>query len=324
VSDAWDDDLANLSARFDSMRLLRNSSAPKALAAGGDVGAAALRFLETHCEPHPIAWKGRGEKRYVVFAPIGRPLAFARPVNEALFIASPKAFAVEWKSVADEIVSVRSTRAMRADALSGDIVDRAFYTAVISFAACMDLAKRGGAGTYFESIVRPAIATLSGRADAGAVSIPVPGEEVADSVPVDLSFPPADGDGHVLVVASKISTRERISQAFVHQRMLEALSPGKYLSVMTICNETNVFGPKRIAASARLPAVCWVADTLVPGTIAKYQRYVAELSCLYYLDPPAPYLSGAHPGLPPVRMFSELLRSDLPQLLLGGPRVEQR
>jgi hypothetical protein len=58
-----------------------------------------------------------------------------------------------------------------------------------------------------------------------------------------------------------------------------------------------------------------VTDTLVPKTIVLYQRYIAQLSAMYYLDPPHEYTTTPLVGFPQVKQFSALLTRDLPTLL---------
>lgn len=303
--------LANLRAGVDTLRRSRHLPPAQVLELVGQTGAMALTLLQARCDAHPIAWKGQGAKAYSVYSFEGAPTPFSRATNDALFDPDPDTFRANWNSVAAAILDAREVGPVDADP---EAIDRAFYTAVVSFAAYMDLAQSGGAGALFEHMIRPVLRVLTGRDDAGQVKIPVPGQAKQDLIPVDMSFP-SPGEGVSLVVASKITTRERIVQAFIHQLFLERLRPGGYRSVLVICSENNVGFPKSTTAPNRKPENGWVQDTLVPGTIAKYQRYVAELSGLYYLDPPASYLTGARPGLPPVRRFSSLLGGDLAQLL---------
>jgi hypothetical protein len=57
-------------------------------------------------------------------------------------------------------------------------------------------------------------------------------------------------------------------------------------------------------------------ETLVPGTIALYQKYISHIDGIYYLDPPARYLNGSGRGLPKIGTVGSLLTEDLPGHLL--------
>jgi hypothetical protein len=314
--------LTELLAQFERLKKVRRVDPRTSLRLVGAFAKEAVTVLESRCDRHAIAWKGEGEKTYEVFTAKGSQVPFSRPANASLFVHEPEIFEGLWARFLKAVLAAEKQRSMRISMAAND-VDSALYTAVVGYAAVADLfggRDRGGPGTFFEMAVGPTISLLSGRTEGGAVSLPIPDTDESEEVPVDLTFPPGEEGGIVLVVATKISTRERISQAFVHQRFLDVLSPGGYRSVMAICNENNVMAPKRAAAAAKTPAACWLQDTLVPGTIAKYERYIAHMHGLYYADPPTNYLSGRYPGLPAVKRLSSLFREDLPLLL--DPNVE--
>ncbi len=118
-----------------------------------------------------------------------------------------------------------------------------------------------------------------------------------------------DGNsGAVLVIPTKLSTRERIVQAYAHQRILDVAKPGKYKTVLCACNENNLMKPSNQVK--RLSNV-WVTDTLVPKTIVLYELYVAKLAAIYYLDPPPAYLEPRWRHFPHVSTFGDLVSNDL-------------
>lgn len=316
MGDAGQKTLDVLLGTFDALKKERLKSPSSVLELAAKVGGLAVAWLHQECVLLPLTWKGGGSKTYSVYSPKPGPIPFSRPTNDALFIRDADQFSDSFANVASAILERNKSSLAQ---IGRREIDSTFYTAVVGYAACMDLAGFGGAGTYFESVVRPAIRALTGREESGAIRLPVAGQP-DEVIPIDLCFPPKQDElGPSLVVASKISTRERISQAFVHQLFLDRLKAGGYRSIMTICNENNVMAPPRSTKSGRVPDLCWATDTLVPGTIAKYQRYVATMSGLYYLDPPTAYIEGKHPGLPKIRRFSDLLCGDLGSLLAVDP-----
>lgn len=107
-----------------------------------------------------------------------------------------------------------------------------------------------------------------------------------------------------LVIPAKITTRERIVQPYAHQRILDSVfGAGMYKSILLCVSETQREKEER------------VNDICVPGTIALYQKHLAALTAIYYLDPPARYLDSSVCDLVPVRRLSELFCSDLPIIL---------
>lgn len=306
--------LSDIRERFERLRSLRRRDRRTSLILVGETACACLELLARHASRHEIGWGGAGEKIYDVFAVSGDVQLFSRAVNRALFVPDAQSFEQDWRLFVDALTQSRGRLALTG--IDADVVDRLAYTAVIGFGATVDIfgtGDRGGPGTFFEALVGPVISMLTERIEAGAVLVDLP-DGSAESVPVDLSFF-GEARDPVLVVPTKISTRERISQAFVHQAILnKALAPRIVRSALCVGNENNMFkerGQPRGVSSAT------VRDTLVPRTIVQYQRYIAELSGLYYLDPPHTYQTVPLPGFPRVERFHALLTGDLEALLTG-------
>lgn len=313
--------LTELTRDFKKLKQVRRAVPPAdALVLVGKFAVDALTVLAMHAVAHDFEWKGGGHKTYRVYTLADQERPFSRPINTDLFLADPTDFREHWDEFVECATSQASANKRALDGMDADLVGRLFYTAVVGYAAAVDLFRRGdrgGPGTFFEMAVGPTLSLLTRRPETGSIVIPVPEiENETETVPVDLSFISADEDV-VLIVPTKISTRERISQAYVHQRILESASmDGKiYRSVLAICNENNVMHPSGTPETDRTYANGWAVDTLVPGTIALYQRYVSQLSGLYYLDPPPRYIDEQLPGFPPVHRFGQLLTTDLPGLL---------
>jgi hypothetical protein len=305
--------IEDLLMSFKSLLRRRRSHPAEVLLEVGALAAEAIVFLNRSASVAPIRWRGSGDKSYSVFVRLDDERRWTRPLNNDLFTRDHAVFGREFQRLATSIA--RNQSQLVVSDITPSEIDRSVYTAAMAFAATADLfnPSRQLGGTFFEMIVGPTIAMLTGRKETGDVSIGIPGEEW-ETVKVDLTFHSADGPS--LAVPTKISTRERISQAFVHARILDAAFPGQYKTILCIVNETNAF---HVEGEVKGIASLYLRETLVPGTIALYQKYVAGLDGLYYLDPPEPYLAGRHPGLPPVRPFSSLLLGDLRQLLeVGG------
>jgi hypothetical protein len=87
------------------------------------------------------------------------------------------------------------------------------------------------------------------------------------------------GPGKIKVhMPVKISTRERVVQAWAHQRVLEGmLGAGRYKGVLVVLTETNKQKNKS------------VVEVCLPGQWKAYQMYIAPLFRVYYLDIPKKY-----------------------------------
>lgn len=305
----------DLQRDFKALTKARRSNPHRIIRAIGMFATASLRLLESAWELHEIDFKGKGKKHYRVFVAPGNKRPFSRAVNSDLFVPSADDFKVLWERFVVALEEAGRSETYRITAASSEEIDRAFYTVVIAYACAVDLCSpgnRGGPGTLFEMAIGPAVSILTNRDETGEVRIEDPGRDI-EFVKTDLTF--VGDTAPVLVVPTKITTRERIVQPFVHQRILDVARPNEYRSVLCVCSENNVDCPDGTTAQNRTYDVCWLKDTLVPGTIALYENYVAALSGLYYLDPPASYLDGTYRGLPPIRTFGSLLTNDLPALL---------
>lgn len=286
-----------------------------ALVGVGQAAGKCVELLAEAAKPYPIGWQGEGSKEYVAFSSPNDLSRYSRPVRSDLFISDAASFAYAWTELVEAIEAARG-KGRLAPSMSSNI-DRSFYTAIIGFAAAHEIAgstDRGGPGTFYEMAVGPAVSLLADLPETGSISLPVPDvPDAVETLPTDLSFIPPDERATVLVLPTKISTRERISQAYVHQAILEkAYEKRTYRSALCIGSETNMFLPR--GADRKVTNV-FARDTLVPNTIVLYQRYIAQLAGLYYLDPPARYVDSEIKGFPSVKHFAGLLTGDLPRLL---------
>lgn len=128
-------------------------------------------------------------------------------------------------------------------------------------------------------------------------------EEQSGSVATDIVFK-KNQENKGLVVPAKITTRERIVQPFAHQRILDSLfGYGSYKSLLICVSEMQRNGRNN------------VNEICVPGTIRLFQKHLAPLSGIYYLDPPTRYLQQDITDNIPVGSVGELLSKRLPGLL---------
>lgn len=298
---------------FDRLKGERSVTPTPFLGRVGRLAEDCLRLLRSSCRYQAMSFVGIGAKSYVVAVSM-QEARYSRPLRNACFVADPGEFAELWGRYEASIVG--SAGAGYVDGVSTEDCSRACYTAAMAYAAVIDLYRprdRGSPGVFLEMVVGPSLALLLDAPEERGVRLDIDGVTKPENIPVDLIFPVADD--LALAVPTKISTRERISQAFVHQRILEAARPGAYRTVLVAINETNIIFPRGTPIAERTLENASVKETLVPGTIALYEKYVAAVAGLYYMDPPAPYLDGRYVGLPPVKNFGELLTTDLPGLV---------
>ncbi len=274
----------------------------------------------TDCEQHALEWRGKGEKSYVTFTEPGVRRPFSRGLNSDLFIASSTDFGTRWKALLKQLERSTDGR-MEADE---DEIDCLVYTAVVGYGAVTDLFRagnRGSPGSFFEIVVGALLSVLARRHEEGGPKIAVPGTTDVESIPIDITLRRTSDREVSLAVPTKISTRERISQAYVHQRMLDVLEPEQWRSILCIANENNRGAPKQSTPQEKTVDNCWLVDTTVAGTIVQYERYTSHMTGLYYLDPPEGYLNSSKAEFPIVRRFSSLLRDDLPTILSVGKQM---
>ena len=258
----------------------------------GHIGSHCLSLLQS-AELHPLATCDA--KSYHVFRD-GK--ALSRPVCASLFVKDPEELEASWQALTTSTLA----SANRYHASIGDI-NSTIYSLVVAFAVCYDLWRTGSRktpGTFFElligSLIQTVVPAMGRRAH---IALREPGE----SVSTDIAFLDPRGDGG-LVVPAKITTRERIVQPFAHQRILDSVyGAGRFRSVLVCVSEMQ----RRGEAGAN--AIC------VPGTIRLFQRHLAPLDGIYYLDPPARYLQADVVDHVPVRTIGDLLAHDLPSLV---------
>ena len=155
---------------------------------------------------------------------------------------------------------------------------RAAYTIAYSVFAANDVYEVGrkASATFFEILIGHMVARALGVSPRKKVHIP---ESEAD-LPTDYVFDPGR-NSRKMHLPIKTSTRERAVQAWVHQLVLERIfGAGAYKGVLVVSAET-----KRDSRTGEVIEIC------VPKQLQMFQSRVAEISRIYYLDPPQVYLN---------------------------------
>ena len=228
-------------------------------------------------------------KKYFGFSGQGQ----SRPINAALYVEDER----ELKQL------LRAFRGGFRTARAEDIV-RTTYTIAYSVFATNDAYEVGrkASATFFEILIGHIVARAAGVSPRKRVRIPESGADL----PTDYVFDPGPRSRKIHLPI-KISTRERAVQAWVHQLVLDRIfGSGVYRGVLVVAAET-----KRDSKTAEVIEIC------IPRQLQMFQARVAEITRIYYLDPPQVYLDLAtqFPRVP-VKTFGEAL-AELRTLLLA-------
>lgn len=267
------------------------------LAGIGNVAVAAVELLlggGTTVTEHGRIATAVGNKVYEVRR---RGQLLSRPIRRDLFIADPAELRELWREVIAAVDTGRRT-------LVHPRSDAAFYTAAVAFAAAYDLyrpSSRKTPGTFFEVIVGTLLGAVSGLPRYKQISLPDSQYRVTTDI-VLRAEPPRPS----LVLPTKITTRERVVQPWAHQRILDdAFGVDHFRSVLVVVSELQRQREER------------VNEICIPGQIGLFQRHLARLSGMYYLDPPGAYVTADFARDLPTRPLSALLERDLTGLLDG-------
>lgn len=239
-----------------------------------------LRFLVRKCKQTDLISRVPG-KHYFSFK---KGNVIARAANKELFIADPIAVAVLWKQWLAEEISA---------------IDFGKLTYTIALAPCLamelfDRQNKKGPATFFECYIGHLFAKAVGINPTKRARLPVHGRNVL--MTMDFLFD--IGDEHRKVhLPVKMSTRERVVQAWAHQRLLNAAyGDGAYRGIMVLFSET-----KLDSRSLEVVEIC------VPDQWLAYQVLLAHLDRIYYFDVPVRYqeLTKQFPDVIAIRQFGE-------------------
>lgn len=114
---------------------------------------------------------------------------------------------------------------------------------------------------------------------------------------MDFLFETAD-DSPNIHLPVKMSTRERVVQAWAHQRLLDAAyGSARYKGIMVLFSET-----KLDSRTHEVVEIC------VPDQWLAYQTLLARMERIYYFDMPIRYqeLTEAFPSVIRIRPFQQL------------------
>jgi hypothetical protein len=221
-------------------------------------------------------------KSYFAFRHRDTKSRTSRPVNEDLYIADPQ-------DMSQHLDQLQANPAM--DWLPADECNRFLYTLAMAFCVFNDVTSdqdKKTPGTYFELLVGHLLALTFGVQPRNRVEV-LTVEDERSTLPTDFIFDlgPRQLKFHVPV---KISTRERAVQVWAHQRMLNGVyGEGRFKGVLVALAETKLDLQK-----------LEVVEICLPDQWAVYQRFVARMDRVYYLDLPAKYaaLATAFPYIP--------------------------
>lgn len=250
-----------------------------------DIVLRARSLLDTY-EHVPLTSRVVG-KRYFGF----RSATESRPINGGLYIQGAQSFHKAMEDFRQGFPGI-----------SSEGVTKTVYTMASCVLAAHDVNRVGrkASATFFEILIGHLVARALGIFPRKKVRMP----ESKSELPTDYVFDPGPRSRKIHLPI-KTSTRERAVQAWVHQLVLDRIfGNGEYLGILVVSGET-----KRNTNTGEVVEIC------VPRQLQMFQSRVAEISRIYYLDPPQAYLSlsTGHPRIQ-VKPFGEAF-AELPGLL---------
>ncbi len=241
-----------------------------------------LAFLQNGCTTVDLNSRVPG-KSYQGFRRRDAASVVSRPANRQYFLPEPRRINSMWN-------------AWERGRLSRTDLAAFLYTVALSPCLALELFDRQnkkGPATYFECFVGHLIARAAGTEPRKRAVLPIQNRNVR--LTMDFIFDLSEQAS--LHLAVKMSTRERVVQAWAHQRLLDsAYGVGRYRGVMVLFGET-----KLDSRSLEVVEIC------VPDQWLAYQALLAQMQRIYYFDPPARYcqLADEFPDLIKLRQFAE-------------------
>jgi hypothetical protein len=277
------DDLPRLRQAYASVKsaAMRDCGGTTVSSALLNLVALSMNFLASECAAVPLT-SLVPDKTYFAFSRNDAPGSLSRPVNTELFDSSPQCVITKWDSC-------------MAGTLDRTDIAKVSYTVALAPCLAMELFDRQnkkGPATYFESLVGHIFAKAVGVNPRRKATFAVHGRRIR--LTMDFIFDLETGGVRVHLPV-KMSTRERVVQAWAHQRILDAaFGEGEYTGIMVLFSETKLDIKKRE-----------VVEICVPDQWLLYQSLLSRMARVYYFDVPARYqaLSDAHPDVIQIKQF---------------------
>jgi len=255
----------------------------------------ALRFLQVKCVPKELVSQVPG-KEYIGFRRKDSPKGISRPVNKALFRCDASAVNASWDGWVNGTLPPVELAAIS-------------YTACLAPCVALELFDRQnkkGPATFFECIIGHVFSKALRCNPQKGVMLAIEGDQAR--MTMDFLFHPRDRQWIHLPV--KMSTRERVVQAWAHQKILDAaFGNQKYRGIMVLFAET-----KLDSRSLEVVEIC------VPDQWLVYQSLLSRMERIYYFDVPERYreLARQHPEVRHVKEFCQFFAEK--DRVLAGPR----
>jgi hypothetical protein len=226
----------------------------------------ALKFLTNECSRVDLVSLVKN-KKYWAYHKKDTPNLLSRPLNAGLWESDEKKIATWWKKW-------RAKEQMTVIDLA-----KVTYTVAAAYCVAIDLFDRGnkkGPASYFEYYIGHLYAVEIGINPKTAVTFQINDKSVRLTMDL-LFFPPCYTRLHVPV---KISTRERVVQAWAHHRILEKVyGAGQFKGFLTVFSETKLDLQTRE-----------VIEICVPDQWLAYQTHLSVMDRIYYFDVPQRYI----------------------------------
>ncbi len=235
-------------------------------------------FLTAKAQKEPLQSKVPDKSYFMFSRIIDTRTKRSRPINSSLFMDGPNS-----PFDLDQFVNPVKARPPR------EVLQRAIYTLCASYFAASDLLNEGDQktpGTFFEFFVGHVFASLLGVNPSRFTTTQTIDGPL--TIPTDYIFELGAGQPRVHLPI-KTSTRERAVQVWAHQRLLDGMhGDGRFRGILVCFAETNKQDNR------------FVVEVCVPNQWLAYQRFIARLHRIYYLDPPIKYLAlrEVYPPLP--------------------------
>lgn len=281
------DDLASLKSAYHAVKQACAADARSAETARaiGHFATLSLQFLRDRCVPVALVSKVAG-KSYLSYSRSGGASMLSRPANVAMMIRTPHTVAAAWRD-------------WDSNRIGNEFRGKLLYT--VALAPCLalelfDRQNKKGPATYFECVVGHIFSRCMGANPSRKAILPVCGRQVR--LTMDFLFDRSENPKVHLPV--KMSTRERVVQAWSHQRLLDgAFGEAVYRAIMVCFAET-----KLDSRSLEVIEIC------VPEQWLAYQALLARMERIYYFDVPTRYavLSKQFPQIITVKPFTEFFQ----------------